>query len=802
MGDDELISSRIGEELSAAWPASSGAQQKSHSNSNGSKVVWRKILYENQPFEDNYVDPLLFLNELRRNSNVTPYRCSDVVKDSIAIAQNISVVVQFILMFSHVLSGNIRALTLGFLDSAIFLLALLLFVVQRNDGRNSWKGLLRQTGRQVVSLGPMLLLISPLLSNLTVSYSNDTIVAMSIIMMTVHVLVTDYRYLNGYSNYCDQSFAVNSATFAVVLMVSRIPRGFDGVALLTFGALCFSLSPIARHSIRCASFESHATFSAILALLVVVQLWFLPVIFLCLYLLLLCKSTVRGMRQNRLTVQLRLNGLTQVYCRRVVQDSSHTRRRSKNNNNDKTRRNTRFDYPWRTIRKEMLRDTGRCILETFFLRTMLTSATSKDSRPQPMASLTLPLSNPDWFPSLPTAAKPVAAPPKPIAVEDVADSIAPKSLGFLGRNSATEAKGPQPRRAVAAPTPLGSSPTRAAAPLQTAPRHVTTKSPGFTWSALAQPLWGRTTPSPAAAPRPIDYRATRGQQKQAPAPVWNVLRWTRGSGDNSERHPLSREDYLKDVSAPRPPLPISSSPPDLLDYAVQRANRSEMESKHSEGPRFPLPIDLNELPFATPLVMHQEFNGSTPATPRHTAAEPSALLFPTQSATSDIWTSNGTRPFAEEGTPSAVGTFSTAVPVASPFHTGVQHYDPSCEDGLASSLDQLRFSTTAVVEPETTLTQPALSFRMEEEDDSLDALRLLLQSVIPTAAEDGALEEATSSAASPWDNLRGCKDRLSPFSALSGPQRQGMTKKERKYDIKIVYEETNHTFLFTSKIHC
>lgn len=258
-----------------------------HNNTGSKPPAWRKILYENQPFEDNYVDPLLFLNELRRNSNVTPYRFEDVVMDSIAISQNISVVVQFILMFSHVFSGAIQAPTLVLLDCCIFLLTLLWYMVQQDNGKNSWQVLLRQTSRQVLSLGPMLLLMSPLLSDLTVSYSNDTIVAMSVLMMTLHVMVTDYRYLNAYTKECDQSFAVNSATFGVVLMVSRIPRGSDGVALLMFGTICFSLSPFARHSIRCHSFRSHAILSAVLTLLVLLQLVFLPVIFLIIYVMLM-----------------------------------------------------------------------------------------------------------------------------------------------------------------------------------------------------------------------------------------------------------------------------------------------------------------------------------------------------------------------------------------------------------------------------------------------------------------------------------------------------------------------------------
>ncbi len=51
-------------------------------------VPWRKVLYERQPFPDNYVDQR-FLEELRRNIRVRQYRYWAVVRETGLIAQQV-----------------------------------------------------------------------------------------------------------------------------------------------------------------------------------------------------------------------------------------------------------------------------------------------------------------------------------------------------------------------------------------------------------------------------------------------------------------------------------------------------------------------------------------------------------------------------------------------------------------------------------------------------------------------------------------------------------------------------------------
>ena len=61
----------------------------------GPDVPWRKVLWERQPFPDNYVDGR-FLEELRRNEGIRQYRYWAVVKEAVLVGQQLSCVAIFI----------------------------------------------------------------------------------------------------------------------------------------------------------------------------------------------------------------------------------------------------------------------------------------------------------------------------------------------------------------------------------------------------------------------------------------------------------------------------------------------------------------------------------------------------------------------------------------------------------------------------------------------------------------------------------------------------------------------------------
>ncbi|KAH9582041.1 Phosphatidylinositol N-acetylglucosaminyltransferase subunit C [Trypanosoma melophagium] len=225
---------------------------------------WRKVLYERQPYEDNYVDPAQFMQDLRQNVNLKTYEYGKVVMDTFVIVQQLSFVVFFLFVFAMILAERVNVYALLWINATLFALSFVFYVHLRRQLALECGEIptplmqhVVDLGRQVLPLVAILILLSPALQTLTVTYSNDTIVALSTFAMCVHVLRTDYNYLNCYTEKYQQNVAINAATFGTILMASRIQSPFHSGALITFGILCFTLSPIPRHHLKRTSLTAH-----------------------------------------------------------------------------------------------------------------------------------------------------------------------------------------------------------------------------------------------------------------------------------------------------------------------------------------------------------------------------------------------------------------------------------------------------------------------------------------------------------------------------------------------------------------
>lgn len=240
-----------------------GVGANTHSGINGG-VVWKKGLYERQPFEDNYVDPVLFLQELKKNSNVKAYHYSDIVKDTFVIVQQISFIVVFVYMFALIVSDKVSLTTVFAIDGAILLGGAASFFLLRQEMTVTTVPLMSmlQYGQQALLFCSVVVMLSPVFQTLTVSYTDDTIWALGITSMFIHLLLTDYAYLNAVKAKYEQGVGVNAATFGSILLASRIQSPLYGAALVGFGILCFNLSPIPRHYLKSYSVMAHvgATF--------------------------------------------------------------------------------------------------------------------------------------------------------------------------------------------------------------------------------------------------------------------------------------------------------------------------------------------------------------------------------------------------------------------------------------------------------------------------------------------------------------------------------------------------------------
>lgn len=66
----------------------------------GEGVPWQKVLWERQPFPDNYVDQR-FLEELRRNVGIRQYRYWTVAREAGFVGQQVSCVAIFITLWLY-----------------------------------------------------------------------------------------------------------------------------------------------------------------------------------------------------------------------------------------------------------------------------------------------------------------------------------------------------------------------------------------------------------------------------------------------------------------------------------------------------------------------------------------------------------------------------------------------------------------------------------------------------------------------------------------------------------------------------
>ncbi|XP_061894852.1 phosphatidylinositol N-acetylglucosaminyltransferase subunit C [Entelurus aequoreus] len=204
---------------------------------------WRKVLWERQPYPDNYVDRR-FLEELRRNEGIRQYRYWAVVREAGLVAQQLSCVAIFITLWLYMEQGLLSPEILLGSSLASALLGYGLYRVLTPPMECNTRTRLTDL-QSAINFLSFTFGFSPVLKTLTESVSTDTVYAMSAVMLLAHLVSFPYAHPSP-----PGSLSLNAALFASVCLASRLPGALHTFAMLSCALLVFALWPCLLRRIR------------------------------------------------------------------------------------------------------------------------------------------------------------------------------------------------------------------------------------------------------------------------------------------------------------------------------------------------------------------------------------------------------------------------------------------------------------------------------------------------------------------------------------------------------------------------
>lgn len=193
---------------------------------------WRKNLYENDGYPDNYTDKS-FLDELRKNVNVRLVSYKEAFIGASLVTQEFCLVVFFVISFTCLHNGWIEPEVI-FCQSGIVSLLCYIFYIYNE------LGIMRHV-RTILVFLVFGYILSPVLKTLTESISTDTIYTTTVFMMLIHLIFFDYGVK---ALIVSSSLSLNSAIFGSICLASRLPTPLHAFILLTMSVECFVLLPL------------------------------------------------------------------------------------------------------------------------------------------------------------------------------------------------------------------------------------------------------------------------------------------------------------------------------------------------------------------------------------------------------------------------------------------------------------------------------------------------------------------------------------------------------------------------------
>lgn len=200
------------------------------------KQPWKKNLYENQEYEDNYTDST-FLKDLKKNYNLQDYKLFDCIKGITIVNQEISIVTLFLIIFYYLHENTIQPQKLLFSSFAMTSFGYLFYIA---SDFSKVKNVIEDSKTVIVVL-IFGYVFSPLLHTLTDSISTDTIFSTTFIIFFFHLLLHDYG-IDGFL--VSKTISLNCGIFASICLASRLSTPLHAFVLLVISVEVFVLKPL------------------------------------------------------------------------------------------------------------------------------------------------------------------------------------------------------------------------------------------------------------------------------------------------------------------------------------------------------------------------------------------------------------------------------------------------------------------------------------------------------------------------------------------------------------------------------
>jgi len=215
--------------------------------SNGKVKKWRKVLYDNHGYPDNFTPDECFLAARRFNENQVLYSLSQCLNGGAEVGVHISLVIIFWCCYNFIKMGSISSSQMSMAVLSVSVLGHMFLALKNSSNflANLYQTL--KTSFLFIMTGYSL---SPVLYTLTDTISTDSIHSMAATSFLLHLLTNDYGVPAPVVSW---QISLNAAVFSSVCLASRFDDHMSAFALLCLSVFCFLLVPLSRPHLMTSS---------------------------------------------------------------------------------------------------------------------------------------------------------------------------------------------------------------------------------------------------------------------------------------------------------------------------------------------------------------------------------------------------------------------------------------------------------------------------------------------------------------------------------------------------------------------